>query len=1080
MDILKKFANRLLTSAPFIIIILVALTIAIKNITPNTYFSGWDNMHPEWNLLEYTKRVFFGAWVEFQGTGAPAAQSQLAEITRLPFIYLLKLLLPDNLVRYSFHFLMFLIGGIGMYLYLKKIWLSKVGGAWRDWIASFGATFYLLNIITLQKFFISFELFAVQFAFLPFVFISIHRLSENFNVKTILKFILVQLLIAPYGYNPSIYYLSAAFFICYGFFVNFQLHKSLVEALKMAIILGLLTFLSNAYWVVPNLYYLFHNAHYVNESRANQLFDVEALWSVREAGTLQNFLTGIHYIFDWKDLNFQDFQYEFVYKNWNLYLSNPIRLFIIILFNIISIGGFFNLLFDGKKGSKRWGFILIFICTTVLIWNGLFIPTSVFNSIFKIGFILDAFRNLFTKLSNVYGFIITILLIQYYEFVVSYLRSKKSYLVSTLSPIVILSVSFICIFYASLPSFTGNFINDKLRINFPDEYFQMFSFLKTQSPDQRLLELPFYSQSPWVYFNWNTDQNVNGYQGMGFYFFGFPQALLTPDHARWTESTDFFYHELRHALNTTNSSQLKNVLEKYNVNLILVDKTAVNPSQQNYNYQRIHQLLSEAGYSVIWKKNFLTIYEHQSPYKLGKLIIPRQINFVSAKTDRVRRDYVYENIGEYVKTTDKKADILFPFIDFSSLYVNDAVFQKDKLTVQRKIPTGNYIIKIPGLSNNIYSTVAQIMYNGQGVQVIFPETKIILGEDEVVLPQLKNVFIPVKQDNNSVVLTVNDQRIVINKNQTLYSQLSIDLNQPVQFSLATNQSSTQVDIQQPLWEAWKEDINITARDLDTVKIETIFPKISADLKKYQSKNCSQPKQGSIDTRYEQNRTIYTSNGFGVNCNYYSFDSFTPNSSYLMQITGENYSGRSIKFFVNSNVPNTIREDYIMPEKKFKTTLSFLPITIQSRSKYSLNWETRSYGKTAKNMLSDISIMPKQLDRLSQIQLQKKVNQAPLINTVKVNSTKSYFNFLYFINADCKGSNCYVGIDQSFDDLWISIDGKFRLLPHLRYNNWTNLWQIDSSSKIIIIYIPEVISLVCLLSLSASLVVLLIKSKQVKN
>ena len=179
-------------------------------------------MHPEFNIVEYTKRMISGAWVEFQGTGAPASQSQLAEIPRLPFLYLLKLIVPDNLNRYSFHLLMFLIGGIGTYFYIQKIWLTKKKDVFSNWIASLGAIYYLLNIVTLQQFYISFELFAVQFAFLPFVLISIHDLGEKVTVKSIFKFIVVQILITPYAYVPTIFYFTSIFFVCYGFFVNLQ------------------------------------------------------------------------------------------------------------------------------------------------------------------------------------------------------------------------------------------------------------------------------------------------------------------------------------------------------------------------------------------------------------------------------------------------------------------------------------------------------------------------------------------------------------------------------------------------------------------------------------------------------------------------------------------------------------------------------------------------------------------------------------------------------------------------------------------------------------------------------------------
>src|SRR4030042_6370685 len=99
---------------PFLILILIGF-LAWKNYIPGTILSGWDTLHPEFNFSLYLERAFFGAWQEHQGLGAPAAQAHAAEMTRLPVTYLLSLVLPIAMVRYSFFFLILAVGALGAY-----------------------------------------------------------------------------------------------------------------------------------------------------------------------------------------------------------------------------------------------------------------------------------------------------------------------------------------------------------------------------------------------------------------------------------------------------------------------------------------------------------------------------------------------------------------------------------------------------------------------------------------------------------------------------------------------------------------------------------------------------------------------------------------------------------------------------------------------------------------------------------------------------------------------------------------------------------------------------------------------------
>ena len=167
---MKKILRFLQNNIFPIIITLICVILAWKNYIPNTILSGWDTLHPEFNFWLYFKRAINGVWMEYQGLGAIASQSHSAEITRLLIVGILDLLLPNNLVRYSFFFLCLIVGALGIYSFSKYIlsikWHKYIG------ISSFLASlFYIFNLTTVQQFYVPLEMFAVHYASVPWLFL---------------------------------------------------------------------------------------------------------------------------------------------------------------------------------------------------------------------------------------------------------------------------------------------------------------------------------------------------------------------------------------------------------------------------------------------------------------------------------------------------------------------------------------------------------------------------------------------------------------------------------------------------------------------------------------------------------------------------------------------------------------------------------------------------------------------------------------------------------------------------------------------------------------------------------------------
>lgn len=1084
MSLLRKLSASFFHSrkAPLYCVILVALIIAFQNISVQTFYSGWDNVHPEFNMAQYAKRVLFGSWLEYQGMGGAAGQGHQSELFRIPIIAAINLLFPANLNRSLFIFLMYLIGGFGMYIYLQKIWLSTYHDSYARWIACISALFYLLNIITLQQFYISFEMFTVQFAFLPFLLLSIHLISTKRSLKTILLFLIVQLLIAPSAHTPTVHYLGVLLSLIYTFFLNFHIHKRLIFAFYATIFVGLLTLLANAYWLIPNMYYLLHDSRYVIESRANQLFGMESIWAIREAATLTSILTGIHYVFTWQNYNFSLQRQDYIFGMWRDYVNTSPVLFSLVSLNLICFFGALFLLFNKKKSILKYSLLLFALFSFIAMWMGALLPSALIDGIYTIKPIQEAFRNAFTKFSILYSFLIVIFFSQALEQIVHLLKDAQSLMIKSVASKLFLLATTTLILCISWPSFTGHFINPKLKAIYPQEYFEMFTYFQTLDPHTRVLELPFYSHEGWILYDWSQDGPGNGYQGIGFQFFGIPQPLLTPDFARWTESSDFFYHELKQTLNSQDVDKMRQILTKYRIGYVIIDENAVNKYGDINNVEITRTLIQKSGLVKIWSKNYLAIYENRAISKIdNQLIVPQKVTRLFPQTDRVVWDSAYDQIGDYSMSSKEKAQVIYPFMDGAKQQVKDYFVDEDGIGLIRSIPPSNrYQITIPGYKDDVYSTVFSMNYDGGLLSVTFPKTLISTSHSSYTIPQLADISVDVKSRHPLLTVSINEQPFTIADGQNITDTITIPIGAMLSMHITEDngpiQRVTLVDVVQPQWSEWTQDTAFNSEVGDSfIRFYTQFPNQSADLAQSPSDNCTNPALGLTDTVYNLESTSYIADHFGVNCNHYIFPFLKQNLSYIFQIKGVNVSGRSVKVFIDPNTTSTLPEEFLLPDDSFNTFINLLPLSSTSENPYSINWESRSFGRKSENAISTLAIYPTPLERLIQVYASQ-IADSPTINPIISAKLRSKpMPYYYVVDTTCsEGDECSFGINQSYDDLWFAFDSNLNILDHVKYNNWANLWYFQGDKTIYIVYLPGILSFVALMFLMGTIGFLTIK------
>src|SRR3989338_6712959 len=93
-----------------LVILLITVFIAFKNYTPNTFLTGWDNLHPEFNFKLNIERSLNAVWQEYQGLGLLGGMGHAADLPRQLFLWGASVFIPISFVRYFWTFLMLFIG----------------------------------------------------------------------------------------------------------------------------------------------------------------------------------------------------------------------------------------------------------------------------------------------------------------------------------------------------------------------------------------------------------------------------------------------------------------------------------------------------------------------------------------------------------------------------------------------------------------------------------------------------------------------------------------------------------------------------------------------------------------------------------------------------------------------------------------------------------------------------------------------------------------------------------------------------------------------------------------------------------
>lgn len=640
--------HRLLSFSFIVALLAVTLTLVIKNYSPNTYLIGWDSLHPEFNFPEALQRVTDGVFRAEQGLGAVAAHSHMADAPRLIFLWLLSLVLPASILRYSYVFLCLVLGPIGMFKFLEYVFNKESESKWNYPAAFLGALFYLLNLSTLQNFFVPFEMFPAAFAFAPWLMFSGLKYLREGGRGNLIFWAFVLILSSPMAYAATLWYATfAGLFIFFAFFVLISSAKKM--KFKRLLILGVFALFLNSYWILPNFYSIATQSKTISNSNINRIFSPEAFLRNRDYGTADDILMQKNFLFAWRNFDFESNNFKDLLSVWENHLADPNIFLTGYILSAISVLGLLWGIIKREKVSLAIIPGLIFVLFFLININP---PTGDFYSYLYNHFnvFAEGFRMPFTKFSILYQLFASFYF-GYFVFAVLTLRPKFMGIFKVL----VFGGITAGLMYFMLPAFSGNLIGSNVKREFPGEYTKLFDWFNSHDKG-RVALFPINSKYGWEYRNW-------GYEGSGFLTYGTDNPILYRDFDRWNVPNEDFFNQETVSLYSNDSAAFINTLKKYQVKYLLIDESIINPGGSD-GILKINQLKTifsgDPQIHQVASFGFLTVYETSFSGEFNDVKAPSKFTLAGPVLNYSATDPIYKTYGDYI---DLLGGVTYPFIN---------------------------------------------------------------------------------------------------------------------------------------------------------------------------------------------------------------------------------------------------------------------------------------------------------------------------------------------------------------------------------------------------------------------------------
>lgn len=1088
-----NFLKKLL---PIFSIGALVFIIALLNYKPGTILTGWDNLHPEFNLLLNIKRSFFAVWQEYQSMGLLGGMGHASDLVRQLFLLLISPFMQLSFMRFFWTILTLFIGGIGaLFLSSTLINHSFFGEKKfnRTILPAITGIFYILNLATLQQYYVPFETFTSHFAFLPWMILVSIRFFNKQSRRNAFLLLVTFFLTTPQSYVPTLFvvFTLAATILLASSGVTLIRKRRINTLFKISIKYYALLFIANAFWLLPFAYFTLFNASTTVNAKINQMATPQIILQNKEFGNPIDVMLLKGFLFNNVEPNLAQVS-TFMMGPWKQHLNYPIIFVLgIVIFGVILLG-LINVI--RKRETLPVAFAVLFIFVFTMLCSNT-PPFSWIDSLFAhIPLFKEAFRFPFTKFSILAGLLYSL----FFTFGIgtiiivldTYLRQINVFAAKT-AQVIILLLSLSAVLLFMLPVFQGKLFYEKEQLTMPDYYTQVFSFFDKKDPSLRIATLPISNFWSWNYYDW-------GYGGSGFLWYGIRQPIVDRTFDVWSTNSESSYNELSYALYQKKSQTFLKVLNKYQISYLLVDRSIYSASSPKSLFVGETKELLEKIPEISKVETFgkVDIYHVALSEKPQNFVFTTGILPSSNSYSIGNNDTAYQLLGNY-----KEAANASNYFVFRNLFSNKQ-FQKDfsisegenETTFSKKLPEiKSAILTLPSMSEEkILPIEIQIDQdaNGSNITALILLPKVTIGNVTVANPSpISYPLFIIPNANGQFTLNTNGTKEVsfdINKKQVIKSYLLLDNDNYISLQeKGTGQILTQGIAKNYLLSLSALSMrkielkNISANTMLTVTIpKTIDSYYSYAYKgpdfKNNIKDCNIFRNGKTKVADEKTGLTLSSTNDTL-CSSVSAQNLSHAQGYLVHIEAQNQTGSPLHFWVlNENQGNAPID--IDLEKNKNSQYFIVPPMEQYGMSYSFHLDNASTGgDITTNTINSLEVMTLPYSFLTNISVDTQFKSSPnsISSLVSTHPNES----LYTVTIKKIIGSSTIILSQSYDPGWKAYELKTEnsklktilgdtlpfifgkeLKNHVKVNNWENGWILPTTNyqlqTIYIVYLPQ--------------------------
>lgn len=591
-SILKKLWYLFKQRYGQILLILLLLIISILSIRWGKYLLSNDNYSPELNpLLSVTRYLQNPAWRSYRVLGF-ASDSEQADIFRSLLFGIGDLFLPKWSLAQFFSLFSLCVGTISMATLTTYFIRDFVNTKSSGYIFFISGLIYLSTLWTAWVFNFNMMPYIAQFGFLPLLLLSIYILMKDLTYTRAFILLLSSILFVSVSVIGTLFFVNIVLIILAFIYFGY-LHRVKIRGILKGFTIF---FVVQLFWLLPFIQYSFSTSKdivdsYTNRSITSNTIDLEA-----QMLTLPNaakFYTRLLGTVDNSETNTFIFPMSEEYMNYDFYkVVGLLPLFLSVIGIIFTIFQrkykllpiwlvMFGLLFILKNQNPPFGGIYLWLQDN-------------FN-IFK-----QVFRWVSSKLSQQYLILLTLTSTIGFILILNFLSSFFKKLPRYVFILFTLGLITIPLLFYSEYMFKGDLFTKRATVALPDEYYELKNFLKDDT-HSRIYYAPPSNNGYFREYDW-------GFVGSQFISYVIPNPVMDMSLAIGSDVGEKAMFEIKNAYEGGNHQSVNDVLHKYSVEYVLVDKSLV---KGRYGHTLDWDILEgySKGWQNVWSKNFLTLYK---------------------------------------------------------------------------------------------------------------------------------------------------------------------------------------------------------------------------------------------------------------------------------------------------------------------------------------------------------------------------------------------------------------------------------------------------------------------------------------